>query len=58
MILDFFFFSLEQFNDVLRQENVSSYDISSCLFDSVALNSIPDKQSISVEVLKVCSQAA
>ncbi|KAJ9677580.1 hypothetical protein PVL29_022522 [Vitis rotundifolia] len=41
--------TLEQFNDVLLQENGSSYDISSPLFDLVALNSIADKQSISVE---------
>ncbi|CBI15124.3 hypothetical protein VitviT2T_026263 [Vitis vinifera] len=41
--------TLEQFNDVLLQENASSYDISSPLFDLVALNSIADKQSISVE---------
>lgn len=42
--------TLEQFNDVLLQENASSYDISSPLFDLVALNSIADKQSISVEL--------
>lgn len=41
--------TLEQFNDVLLQENASSYDVSSPLFDLVALNSIADKQSISVE---------
>ncbi|KAK9278920.1 hypothetical protein L1049_028501 [Liquidambar formosana] len=44
--------TLEQFNDILLQENVTSYDMSSPLFDLTALNSVTNKQSISLEVLK------
>uniref|UniRef100_A0A5B7BC80 histone deacetylase n=1 Tax=Davidia involucrata TaxID=16924 RepID=A0A5B7BC80_DAVIN len=44
--------TLEQFNDVLLQENVSSYDMRSPLFDLTALNSIVKTQYISVEILK------
>ncbi|GLT26884.1 hypothetical protein SLA2020_019240 [Shorea laevis] len=44
--------TLEQFNDILLQENVSNYDMSSPLFDVDALNSISNKGSISVEAVK------
>ncbi|XP_059641300.1 histone deacetylase 5-like [Cornus florida] len=44
--------TLEQFNDVLLQENVPSYDMRSPLFDLTALNSIAKKQYISVEAVK------
>jgi histone deacetylase 6 len=44
--------TLEQFNDVLFQENVLSGDATSPLFDLTALNSIPDKNNIDVELPK------
>ncbi|GLU21511.1 hypothetical protein SLE2022_376450 [Rubroshorea leprosula] len=44
--------TLEQFNDILLQENVSNYDMISPLFDVDALNSISNKGSISVEAVK------
>lgn len=48
-------YRLEQFNDVLLQENKhSSCDTSSPLFDLTALHAIANKQYISVEALKVC----
>ncbi|XWS60448.1 hypothetical protein CRYUN_Cryun07bG0037200 [Craigia yunnanensis] len=43
---------LEQFNDVLPQENVSVHDTSSPLFDLNVLNSIPNEGSFSVEAVK------
>ncbi|WRX17370.1 Histone deacetylase domain - like 3 [Theobroma cacao] len=45
--------TLEQFNDVLLQENVPDHDLSSPLFDLNALNSIPNEGSFSVEAVKV-----
>ncbi|GAV87962.1 Hist_deacetyl domain-containing protein [Cephalotus follicularis] len=44
--------TLEQFNDVLLQENVSSHDRSSPVFDLAALNSSANEKSISLEALK------
>uniref|UniRef100_A0A2P2KBC5 Histone deacetylase domain-containing protein n=1 Tax=Rhizophora mucronata TaxID=61149 RepID=A0A2P2KBC5_RHIMU len=44
--------TLEQFNDVLRQENVSSYETNSPAFDLAVLNSVKNQGSISLEVLK------
>lgn len=44
---------LDQFNDVLRQENNSSYNMTSPLFDLPALMSITSKEPNSLEVL-VC----
>ncbi|KAL8134944.1 histone deacetylase 5 isoform X3 [Apium graveolens] len=44
--------TLEQFNDVLLQENTSSIDATSPLFDMSDLHSVTDKQFISVEALK------
>ncbi|KAJ4824081.1 Histone deacetylase 5 [Turnera subulata] len=44
--------TLDQFNDVLLQENVSSYHMSSPPFDSAALNSIKNQGSISLDVFK------
>ncbi|KAL0333850.1 UNVERIFIED_CONTAM: Histone deacetylase 5 [Sesamum angustifolium] len=41
--------TLEQFNDVLLQENVSSYNLSHPLFDLTALQSIQTEKCISVE---------
>ncbi|KAL6559528.1 Histone deacetylase 5 [Orobanche gracilis] len=41
--------TLEQFNDVLLQENVSSYDMSHPLFDLTALETIQTEKCISVE---------
>ncbi|KAL3640533.1 hypothetical protein CASFOL_015501 [Castilleja foliolosa] len=41
--------TLEQFNDVLLQENVSSFDMSHPLFDLTALQTIQTEKSISVE---------
>ncbi|KAG5247347.1 histone deacetylase [Salix suchowensis] len=44
--------TLEQFNDVLLQENVSSNQMISPAFDLAALQSITNKGSISLEVFK------
>ncbi|KAM7268167.1 hypothetical protein ACFE04_010333 [Oxalis oulophora] len=45
--------TLEQFNDVLLQENVAAgYDKNAPLFDSTALKSIPDKGSILLDAIK------
>lgn len=44
--------TLEQFNDVLLQENAYSDDMSSPLFDTNDLNSVVNKKSISLEALK------
>jgi hypothetical protein len=44
---------LEQFNDVLLQENDSSYDMTSPLFDLAALMSVTSKEPNSVEIM-VC----
>lgn len=44
--------TLEQFNDILLQENISNHDMSSPLFDLNDLNSISDKKSISVGAVK------
>ncbi|KAI5648310.1 hypothetical protein M9H77_34315 [Catharanthus roseus] len=44
--------TLEQFNDVLLQENVYSSDMNSPLFDSSDLQSIQSKKCISVEAVK------
>lgn len=50
-----FFYRLEQFNDVLVQENVSSFDPSSPVFDFTDLDSVTEKGNMSVEVLEVLS---
>ncbi|VFQ97970.1 unnamed protein product [Cuscuta campestris] len=44
--------TLEQFNDILLLENVSSYEMTDPLFDLAALCSIEDKKTISVEAVK------
>ncbi|WCJ35845.1 histone deacetylase 5 [Euphorbia peplus] len=45
--------TLEQFNDVLLQENVSNYDMTNTpVFDLDALESVSSKGSISLEVFK------
>ncbi|KAH9722175.1 Histone deacetylase 5 [Citrus sinensis] len=44
--------TLEQFNDVLLQENVYSDDVSSPLFDTNDLNSVANKKAVSLEALK------
>lgn len=44
---------LEQFNDVLFQENGLSLDVDSALFDMATLNAISNKEFGSQEVLKV-----
>lgn len=44
--------TLEQFNDVLHQENRSSYDMNSPLFDDEALENVRSSESASVEPLK------
>jgi len=44
--------TLEQFNDVLVQENVSSFDPSSPVFDITDLDSVTEKGNMSLEVLK------
>ncbi|KAJ0047894.1 hypothetical protein Pint_16245 [Pistacia integerrima] len=44
--------TLEQFNDVLRQENVATDEKDFPFLDITALNSSADKKSISVEALK------
>ncbi|GFZ03510.1 histone deacetylase 5 [Actinidia rufa] len=44
--------TLEQFNDVLLQENISSLDTSSPVFDLTDLDSAMKKRYISLEVLK------
>ncbi|KAK3406386.1 hypothetical protein EUGRSUZ_K02528 [Eucalyptus grandis] len=44
--------TLEQFNDVLLQENVSSYDMSSPLFDLTSLDCSKEKGSIDLEAVK------
>ncbi|KZV34693.1 histone deacetylase 5 [Dorcoceras hygrometricum] len=44
--------SLEQFNDVFKQENISSYDMSQPLFDLTALETIESKKCILVELVK------
>ncbi|KAI3454721.1 hypothetical protein Pfo_011384 [Paulownia fortunei] len=44
--------TLEQFNDVLLQENVSSYDMSHPLFDLTALQTIQTAKCISVEFVQ------
>ncbi|CAN0871089.1 Histone deacetylase 5 [Linum grandiflorum] len=44
--------TLEQFNDVLLQENVSSHDMSSPVFDLTDLSSAENQGSISLEVFK------
>ncbi|KAJ4713181.1 Histone deacetylase [Melia azedarach] len=44
--------TLEQFNDILVQENFNCYDKSSPLFDINDLNSIANKKSISLEAIK------
>ncbi|KAF5477152.1 hypothetical protein F2P56_003824 [Juglans regia] len=43
--------TLEQFNDVLAQENVSSHDMTSPLFDLAALTSITSKEPKFLDVL-------
>lgn len=47
-----FFFShrLEQFNDILVQENVASFATSSPLFDLAALNSVTSEEPHSIQV--------
>ncbi|KAG8379252.1 hypothetical protein BUALT_Bualt07G0069300 [Buddleja alternifolia] len=44
--------TLEQFNDVLLQENVSSYNLNHPLFDLTALQTIQNEQCISVEFVQ------
>ncbi|KAK6123188.1 hypothetical protein DH2020_043090 [Rehmannia glutinosa] len=44
--------TLEQFNDVLLQENVSSYDMSRPLFDLTALQTIQTQKCISVDFVQ------
>ncbi|KAK4477805.1 hypothetical protein RD792_017067 [Penstemon davidsonii] len=44
--------TLEQFNDVLLQENVTSYDMSRPLFDLTALQTIQTKECISVDFVQ------
>lgn len=44
--------TLEQFNDVLLQENVPTPDMRCALFDLTSLDSIENERQISVEVLK------
>ncbi|CAL1381622.1 unnamed protein product [Linum trigynum] len=44
--------TLEQFNDVLLQENVSCHDMSSPVFDLTDLNSAVNQGSVSLEVFK------
>ncbi|XP_048137743.1 histone deacetylase 5-like isoform X3 [Rhodamnia argentea] len=44
--------TLEQFNDVLHQENISSYDMSSPLFDLTSLDCVKEKGSINLEAVK------
>lgn len=44
---------LEQFNDVLLQENVSNLEMSHPLFDSTALQTIQTEKSVSLELVKV-----
>lgn len=44
---------LEQFNDVLLQENVPSYDMGSPLFDLASLDCIKEEGSINLEAVKV-----
>ncbi|XP_040986013.1 histone deacetylase 5 isoform X2 [Juglans microcarpa x Juglans regia] len=46
--------TLEQFNDVLAQENVSSHDMTSPLFDLAALTSITSKEPKFLDALPVC----
>ncbi|KAK3037949.1 hypothetical protein RJ639_030654 [Escallonia herrerae] len=48
----FYRITLEQFNDVLVQENISSDDHSSPVFDLTALDSIANGGSISPDALK------
>ncbi|XWS37275.1 hypothetical protein CRYUN_Cryun19dG0029400 [Craigia yunnanensis] len=48
----FYRITLEQFNDVLLQENVPDHDMNSPLFDLNALNSILNEGSFSVEAVK------
>ncbi|GAB2289705.1 Histone deacetylase 5 [Dionaea muscipula] len=44
--------TLEQFNDVLHQENISSYEMSSPLFDEDSLTNIIHQHTMSLEALK------
>ncbi|KAH6797304.1 histone deacetylase 5 [Perilla frutescens var. hirtella] len=44
--------TLEQFNDVLLQENISNHDMSHPLFDLAALQTIQTEKSISVEFVQ------
>lgn len=44
--------TLEQFNDVLLQENISNHDMSHPLFDLTALQTIQTKKSLSVELVQ------
>lgn len=44
--------TLEQFNDVLHQENISSYDMNSPLFDKDALAKVANEKTMSLEPLK------
>ncbi|KAK4477806.1 hypothetical protein RD792_017068 [Penstemon davidsonii] len=44
--------TLEQFNDVLLQENVTRYDMSCPLFDLTALQTIQSKECISVDFVQ------
>ncbi|CAK7344157.1 unnamed protein product [Dovyalis caffra] len=44
--------TLEQFNDVLLQENVSSYNMNSPVFDLAALKAITKKGSLSLEIFR------
>jgi len=53
VLLSSFSRRLEQFNDVLLQENDSSYDMTSPLFDLAALMSVTSKEPNSVEIM-VC----
>lgn len=60
-VLILFFFSilflcirLEQFNDVLHQENILNYDMSHPLFDLTALQTIQTEKCISVDIVQVC----
>lgn len=44
---------LEQFNDVLLQENISNHDTSHPLFDLTALQTIQTEKSLSVDLVQV-----
>ncbi|XP_031092579.1 histone deacetylase 5 [Ipomoea triloba] len=44
--------TLDQFNDILLQENDPNYDMRAPLFDLIALHSIENEKTISVEAVK------